>query len=214
MSQHSSSAPTPPATVARPERWDGIIKALHWAVALVILIEVPVGYVMRATYGPSFSNRDVLALHELASQFHHTLGYLVLLAALAWLARRWWRPRPAWQPDTPTAQRLLAGSVHAGLLALLVVVPWSGWTALSALADSAQFGPTRLWLLGFDGVVPRIWPALPFDDASGYRRFASIHRWALWAGLGLLALHVLSALWHHGVRRDTVLRRMWPLADR
>jgi cytochrome b561 len=129
----------------------------------VILIEVPVGYVMRATYGPSFSNREVLALHELASQFHHTLGCLVLLAALA---------------------------------------------------DSAQFGPTRLWLLGFDDVVPRIWPALPFDDASGYRRFASIHRWALWAGLGLLALHVLSALWHHGVRRDAVLWRMWPLADR
>lgn len=211
MATHSSSRDDGAASAARRERWDAWVKALHWTIALLLLVEIPAGYVMSSTYGPSFSNRDVLRLHDLSSQLHHTLGLALLLAALAWLWRRALRPRPEWPADTPAPQRLLAFAVHAGLLALLVVVPWSGWTALSALADSAQFGPTRLWLFGVDDVVPRIWEPLPFSDPSGYRRFAGIHRWALWAGLALLALHVASALWHHFVKRDRVLRRMWPL---
>lgn len=214
MTRHSSSAAAEAATEARPRQWDTVVKAMHWSIALLLLIEVPAGYVMSRTYGPSFSNRDVLQLHDLASQVHHTLGFLLLLGALLWLLRRWRTGRPAWAPAMPPAQRWLAACVHAGLLALLVVVPWSGWTALSALADSAQFGPTRLWLFSVDDLMPRIWWPLPFDDASGYRRFAQVHRWALWAGLGLLALHVVSALWHHFARRDQVLRRMWPLAQR
>ena len=213
MTMHSSSHGASVASAARRERWDSWVKALHWTIALLLLVEIPAGYVMSSTYGPSFSNRDVLRLHELSSQLHHTLGLALLLAALAWLWRRARRPRPGWTAETPPAQRLLGYAVHAALLALLVVVPWSGWTALSALADSAQFGPTRLWLFGVDGVVPRIWEPLPFSDPSGYRRFASIHRWALWAGLALLVLHVAAALWHHFGKRDHVLRRMWPLAD-
>jgi len=38
------------------------------------------------------------------------------------------------------------------------------------------------------------------------------HELGKWCLLGLVGLHVLGALWHHAVRRDTVLRRM--LSDR
>lgn len=190
-----------------------MLKALHWGIALVILIEVPAGFVMAATYGPSFKDANVLKLHILASQFHHTLGFLVLAAALLWFVRRLRRGRPAFDAAVTPWQRGLARTVHGLLALLLVVVPWSGWTALSALADSPAFGPTHLWFFGWDGLLPRIWTPLPFDDPMGYRLFGAIHVWALWAGLGLLALHVASALWHHLIRRDGVLRRMWPLGD-
>lgn len=62
-------------------------------------------------------------------------------------------------------------------------------------------------------MLPRIWEPLPFNDPMGYRLFGRMHVWALWVGLGLVALHVASALWHHAIRRDGVLRRMWPLGD-
>ncbi len=209
----SSSVPSPPPAVAPPQRWDAIIKALHWSVALMILLEVPAGVVMSRTYGPSFKDRNVLELHILASQFHHTIGFIVLAFALAWILRRVRRGRPVWDPAVPRVQRILASSVHGLLLLLLVAIPWSGWTALSALADSPAFGNTHIWFFGFDRVLPRIWTPLPFSDPAGYARFGRLHVWGLWAGLALVSLHVASAFWHHLLVRDGVLRRMWPLTD-
>ncbi len=193
--------------------WGRFVKSVHWMIALAMLIVVPAGFVMSWTYGPSFRDASVLKLHILAAQIHHTLGVLILLAALVWVARRIARGRPPWHAELSASQRVLAMGVHALLLALLIVIPWSGWTALSALADTAQFGPTHMWFFGFDWLLPRIWTPLPFDDPSGYARFARLHRWGLWAGAALVTLHIASALWHHGVKRDGVLRRMWPLGS-
>lgn len=206
--------PSRPAGVAAActPGWDGTVKALHWSLALAVLVEVPAGYVMSSTYGPSFKDGHVLDLHILASQVHHTLGFLMLAAALAWVLRRRLRPRPGFDPAMPGWQRALARLVQGLLVLLLLLVPLSGWAALSALADSPQFGPTHLWFFGTDRLLPRIWPARPFDDPLGYALFGRMHVWALWAGLGLLVLHLGSALWHHFVVRDGVLRRMWPLA--
>jgi len=211
-----ASAPNTPvhateASVA--SRWDSLIKALHWSIALMILIEVPAGFVMSSTYGPSFKDATVLKLHVLASQFHHTIGFLVLAGVLVWISRRLLRGRPAWDRAVPRGQRILASSVHGLLLVLLIVIPWSGWTALSALADSPAFGNTHIWFFGFDRLLPRIWEPLPFSDPTGYARFGKLHVWCLWAGLALVALHVASAFWHHIFARDGVLRRMWPLGD-
>jgi cytochrome b561 len=193
------------------ERWNVTVKTLHWSLALVLLIEVPVGIVMSTTYGPSFQDARVLGLHDLASQIHHTLGFLILLAALAWVATRLRKPRPAWDAAISGAQRASARAVHLGLLFLLVAVPLAGWLALSALADSPQYGITHRWFFGMDQWIPRIWAPRPFDDPNGYALFARAHIWGLWTGLGLFCVHVLGALWHHFIARDRVLRRMWPL---
>jgi cytochrome b561 len=194
-------------------RWDGLVKTLHWTTALMLLLVIPAGFVMTWTYGPSFKDARVLEVHLLASKFHHTLGFLILFAALAWVVRARLRRRPPFDPAVTAWQRVLARLVHGALALLLILVPWSGWTALSALADSPAFGPTHIWFFGTDRLLPRIWTPLPFDDPSGYRRFGGLHIWLLWAGLGIVLLHVASALWHHFIRRDGVLRRMWPLAD-
>ena len=205
------SAPGLPAPAGT--RWDSLVKAAHWTIALLILVEVPAGFVMSMTYGPSFKDARALELHIFASQFHHTVGFLVLAGALFWIVRRLRRGRPSWDGAVPRSQRILASSVHGLLLVLLVLIPWSGWTAISALADSPAFGTTHLWFFGFDRLLPMIWEPLPFDDPTGYARFGKLHVWGLWAGLALVTLHVASALWHHVAVRDGVLRRMWPLGD-
>lgn len=197
-----------------PQPWSSLAKFLHWAIVVLIVVAVPAGFVMSATYGPSFKDPHLLPLHTLAGQFHHTAGFLVLVGALVWVTRRVKLGRPAWGSMVPAWQRGIAALVQSALLALLLLLPLSGWAALSSLADSPQFGPTHIWFFGTDRWAPRIWEPLAFNDPAGYRRFASIHMAALWAGLGLFAFHATSALWHHFVQRDGVLRRMWPLAGK
>ncbi len=177
----------------------------------MIAAVVPAGFVMTATYGPSFKDPHLLPLHTLASQLHHTLGFLVLAVALVWSYRRARVGRPSWDPGVAAWQRVIATPTHFALLVLLIVVPVSGWAALSALADSPQFGPTHIWFFGADRWLPRIVAPLAFDDPAGYRQYARVHIAALWVGLALICLHAGSALWHHFMRRDGVLRAMWPL---
>lgn len=194
-----------------PSRWPTSIKAIHWLVVIAIAVVSPAGYLMSQTFGPSFKDAGILRLHLLMSQIHHTLGILLLAVGLGWLLTRLRVARPPLDAASPL-ERTAVRVVHAGLGALLLLIPWSGWTALSALEDSVQYGPTHMWFFGFDRVLPRIWTPLAATDPAGYGWFASMHRWLLIIGAVLLALHALSALWHHFGRRDGVLRRMWPLA--
>jgi len=195
---------------AAPNGWSTTVKALHWTLLFGILVEVAAGFLMSFTYGPSFRDSHVLALHNLLSQIHHTAGFLILAGGCAWLAVRLGVGRPPFPATMPSWQRLLARGVQGCLLALLLLVPWSGWTALSALEDSARFGPTHLWFFGTDRLIPRIWRPLAANDPAGYGRFARLHGLLLRIGLGLLCVHVGSALWHQFARRDGVLGRMWP----
>lgn len=191
-------------------RWPTSIKTVHWLVAFAILVEVPAGFLMSRTFGASFRDAGILEVHLFASKIHHTLGFLLLAAGLGWLIARLRTPRPP--PESRSAlERIAAAAVHLALGALLLLIPWSGWTALSALEDSAQYGLTHIWFFGFDRLLPRIWTPLPATDPAGYGRFARLHEWFLIVAGLLLALHVVSALWHHFARRDGVLRRMWPL---
>jgi cytochrome b561 len=203
--------------VVEPEpRWPLATKCLHWGVVLLVLAAVPAGFLMSATYAPALRDDRVRALHDLLSQIHHTLGIIVLLTVIVWAVRSLQRQRPAWPAPVSGWERASARVVHIALLLVLIAVPWSGWSAISALADSEQFGRTHRWFFATDGLLPRIWPARPWDDPAGYGLFARLHIASLWAGLGLLSVHAAAAMWHHFYRRDAVLRRMWPLgaADR
>ena len=80
---------------------------------------------------------------------------------------------------------------------------------MSVLGNTERFGDSPLWLFGWN-IMPPILPQRPLDDPFGYAFFASIHRYAIYVGAALVSLHVLAALFHHLVRRDGVLWRMWP----
>lgn len=190
--------------------WSRPRKATHWLVVFLVLFEVPIGYLMSYTYGPGMRDEKIGALHRLASQFHHTAGYGLLLLGIAWLVMRLRTPRPPLPPGTSPLQSRLTLAVQAGLGLLLIAIPWSGWTALSALADSPTYGPTHMWLFGADRVLPRIWKPLPFDAPLGYRLFGTMHVYLIYTAGAILLVHALAALWHHNVRRNDVFVRMWP----
>ena len=191
------------------DRWGSLTKTLHWTIALLIAFEVPVGFLMAATYGAGFRDEDVKVVHVILAQVHYTIGFAVLLLVALRLFWRKRNPVPALPPRQSAYQRWLARVNHWAFYILLVLIPLSGWSAISVLGDTAQFGVTPIWLFGWD-IMPAILPQRPLDDPFGYGFVASIHRYGIYVGGALLALHVLAALWHHLLRRDGILLRMWP----
>jgi cytochrome b561 len=190
-------------------KWGSQAKSLHWLIALMILVEVPVGFVMAYTYGASFKDENMLVLHNLMAQIHITNGLCILILVLYRLSWRFRNTTPGLPVALQTYQRWLARLTHATLYGLLILMPLSGWAANSVLGNTEQFGATELWFFAWD-IVPPILPQLPLDHRFGYGFFASIHRYALYTGGVVLGLHVLAALWHHVLRKDNILLRMWP----
>ena len=193
--------------------WTRTARLLHWGIAAAILIEVPAGFTMAWTYGSKFA--DTQAVHLRASQAHHTIGMLVLLA---FLVRLYWRsrhPAPPLPHTIPAPQRWVARGVQALLYALLLFVPLTGWAALSSMAAGGGYPAPPMWFFGHNGfgpsgLIPRIVTPVPWN-APGlltYGHLAKAHVWLLILGGTALALHIAGALYHHFIKHDGVLRRM------
>jgi cytochrome b561 len=79
-----------------------------------------------------------------------------------------------------------------------------------------------LLLIPILGIVTFLWHGRVFDfglfrvDFGVHKNRAifhpteEIHGYLAYALFTLIGLHMLAALWHHFVRRDGVLQRMWP----
>jgi cytochrome b561 len=94
-------------------------------------------------------------------------------------------------------ERVVSHAVHVVLYVLLLVVPLLGWAGVSAFPALNVFGL-------FD--LPAILPA----DKAMAGVILGAHK-LLALGLGLVALaHVAAALQHRFIKRDGVMRRMWP----
>lgn len=190
--------------------WNSRAKWLHWLIALMILVEVPVGFVMAYTYGTKFTDPDGIGkLHVLMAQIHITNGFLILALVTYRLTWRFKNPVPGLPASLEAFQKILAKATHAFLYVLLFVLPLSGWAVNSVLGDTERFGVTGLWFFAWD-IMPPILPQLPLDHPLGYGFFARIHGYAINTGAAILGLHVIAAIWHQFIRQDNVLMRMWP----
>jgi cytochrome b561 len=107
---------------------------------------------------------------------------------------------PPLPSDIPAVQQFAATSVHVGLYVLLIVQPIVGWIGTSAFRAPILV----FWLFE----LPPIWPQ---DRAFSDQVFV-VHRAIGFLIVLLLAAHIGAALFHHFVRRDGVLLRMWSLS--
>ena len=195
-----------------PPAWTRTARLLHWGTALAVLVIVPAGYVMAWTYLDGSKGGPLAWLHIRASQVHHTLGLLILAAALF---RLYWRLRHPAPPLPQGTSAFAPRAVQALLYVLLLALPLTGWAALSSLAGAAGYPAPSMWFFTHDGfgpggLIPHIVSPRPWN-APGlltYGTFAKTHVYLIWAGGALLLAHIGGALWHHFVRRDNVLRAM------
>lgn len=198
-----------------PEGWNCTARWFHWGTALAIFVEVPAGFAMAWTYLDGARGSPLAWLHLRASQVHHTLGLIMLLAVIVRLFWRWRHRAPELPVGTGAGARLAARSVQAALYLLLLVLPLSGWAALSALGAGAGYPAPQMWFFSHDGfgpggLIPHIITPRPWNAPGiiGYSLFAKSHVYMVWAGGVLLLLHVGGALKHHLIDRDGVLLRM------
>ena len=171
-------------------RFDGVTIAFHWATAILVAGLFTTGWLMGAATSAAQAERLLYV--------HRSLGALGLAIAIC---RLLWRLSfaflPPWPAAMPRIQRLLARANEYGLYALLLAQPLTG------LAQSLSRGrpfPLLAWQI----------PPVMAKDKALTIFFHDIHEASALVLLGLIAIHILAALFHRLVLRDEVLQSMLP----
>jgi cytochrome b561 len=168
--------------------YDNVAIALHWATALLVVIQFSLAETWDWFAKP---------VTEFMENTHTSLG--ILLAALI-AARLIWRWIPGHQLSPLDAGWVRFASMvgHYVLYLLLVAQAALGFTV-----GWAAGRPMHFFGLGIPG---------PFDAFPRPVRhdLREIHEWVGWAIIVTAALHAAAALYHHYVLKDGVLRRMLP----
>jgi cytochrome b561 len=170
------------------ERYGSGAIAFHWIMVLLIATVGALGLLHDSW--PKRTQAFWINIHAL-------FGLFVWVSVIA---RFWWRsrhPPPALPREIGEISRRLSGDVHRLLYVLMFVTPVVGMVTFIWHGRAFNFGLFR-WDFGIRSNRAIFHPT---EDIHGYLAYALFV---------LAGVHVMSALWHHFVRRDGVLRRMWP----
>ena len=174
------------ALKSTPDRYGTMAVSIHWLSVALILVLIASGFRAADTEDPA-AKAAILRLH---------LPIAVAVLVLTILRIVWWwgfdrKPGPV--AGSPHWQERAAQAVHVLFYVVLLGMIASG-VGMMALSGAAPmiFG-------GESGPLPDFWkypPRIPHGIAARLL-------------LALLVLHAGAALYHHFVRRDGLLRRMW-----
>ena len=170
--------------------YTGSAKALHWAIAALLMAQFVVAWTMpeirRGTKPETLIN------------LHLSFGVVILFVAVIRLAWRATHAEPPSQDGLPPWQLKSARVVHWLLYGLLFVVPILGWI-------NASWRGFPVIMFGLE------LPKLVATRAPGLRWTGDVHGLlANYLMLALVGLHAAAALYHYFIRRDRVLQRMLP----
>lgn len=174
-------------------RWPVAIVMLHWSTAALALATA--GYGIYLLSPPDWS-QPYLDRYAAGIGWHKGGGLTVLALALCWTVLRTRLPRPPLAARG--AMRGLVLGVHGLLLALVILLPASGYV-MDSLAGHGIALPGGI-------TIP---PLLPRSDRASMM-LSYPHKWAGYALLGLAALHLLGALRHALRPGDSALGAMLP----
>jgi cytochrome b561/polyisoprenoid-binding protein YceI len=190
------------------QRYTAVAIVLHWAIAAAILSNLLIGWWMKGAIDEAATQARAIA----AFQLHKSIGLTVLLLTALRVLWRFTHKPPPLPPDMVAWQRFAAKGTHWAFYILMVVLPLSGWTYVSAQwANGKPLSVPTLWFGLFH--VPHLFDARAMTDAARAavsERTAAAHYYLAWSMAALFVLHVVAALKHHFVNRDRVLTQMLP----
>lgn len=171
-----------------PQRYGLITIANHWLTAVLMIGMVILGlYMADLPKGPA--KGDLVNIHK-------SVGILVLMLGVLRMAWRSTNPQPAALAGLPRWQHKTARLLHYVLLALILLLPLSGWLLSSAAGRPVSFfGQFSL-------------PALLSENKTLADSLRDVHEALAWTLVAVVAVHVAAALQHHFRARDDTLRRM------
>lgn len=168
----------------------------HWTIALLIIVNIAIAF-----------GHDLLPRPDrgLVMGWHKAIGIAVLALSIGRIGWRLAHPRPPFVETMKGWEVALARFTHAAFYVLIVALPLSGWIWMSA-------GETRR-PISFFGLFDI--PFLPVAQSkAGGEIGHEMHELMGYAMTALVALHILAALKHQLVDKDTVLARMVPALRR
>lgn len=175
---------------AAASRYTGVAIALHWAMAILLLFMIWLGWNMEE--------------NEVRFQLHKSIGITILFLALARLAWRFANPPPPLPEGMPKLERTASHAVHVAFYVLMIGIPLGGWLMVSVSPFQVS---TVLY-----GVIS--WPHLPFTEGLAgedlYNIVEFFHSKGAWVIIVLLGLHVAGAVKHEIGPEGGVLKRMIP----
>ena len=185
--------------MAEDRRYSAIAMTLHWIIAVLILVQIGLGWYMNE-YLPDHSPAQ-----DRIQDIHVTVGLSILVLVLIRIGVRLTHPAPPLPSGMPAWERVLAHTSHLVFYALMLAMPLTGWALVSIRHEGIPF-------------FTLAWPAMPVLDhlakpearALG-GQLKHIHIFILvWIALINLALHVAGAI-KHQFDGNPVLWRMLPL---
>jgi cytochrome b561 len=186
----------PDTTNALSKTYTPLARALHWTVAVLILLQTAFGVIMTVG-GPEPNFWAMLTTKLALYDVHKLLGVVVLGFVLLRLANRIVRDVPPEDPALEPWQRAAATLVHAWIYLLMIVVPLLGWIGISLYPALTLF---KLFDL----------PGLSGANRAASESVLIAHAFGAYFLVALIFVHIGAALFHHFVRRDDTLRRMLP----
>ncbi|MDV6332909.1 YceI family protein [Asticcacaulis sp. 201] len=179
---------TEPVTGLTPTSYNRYSRYLHWLMAFLILFMVFLGW--------RFDDKDSLIFTR--ANLHKSIGILIILLTLLRIALRLAYKAPP-EPPMPKWQAWAAQALHVGFYVVMIGLPLSGWLMVS----------TSTREIPFFGLA---WPHLPVPQThDAHETFEAAH--GLIAKLlfyVMIPLHVVAALKHQFIDKDTVVEHMVP----
>ncbi len=197
LQEASDSASAPVLSYGRTAR------VFHWSVAALFL-----GSYCTVYYRHWFTQSETPA-NWISLQLHLSCGISIAVFVLLRILWRLGHPPPPSLP-APRREHVAAHGVHYLLYFFMILMPLTGYlgtgvaTEFFGLFEVPKFADTPLFAFLVEGLM-----GLSFEEFEAPVDF--IHKksgaWLVWM---LILLHASAALYHHFVRRDEVLLRMWP----
>ncbi|WP_370978466.1 cytochrome b [Agaribacterium sp. ZY112] len=166
-----------------------VSKTLHWLVALTVFGLFTVGlWMVELGYYDSW--------YQLAPHYHKSVGALLALVLLFRVLWRYVNPKVQPLSSHKVLEQKAAHLVHIALYLLMFMIFVSGYLISTADGRSIQ---VFNWF-----EIPALGSFIENqEDVAG-----DIHRYLAYSLISLIALHVLGALKHHFIDKDSTLKRM------
>jgi cytochrome b561 len=170
-------------------RFDRVQRALHWAMATLILLAIALG-AMTAYLPAGHQPRQGLL------EVHKSLGFTILALLVVRVIWRLMTGEPPYRAPLGRLNHLASRAGHFALYGLMFFMPITGYLY------SAAGGYSLPWFGLFQ------WPRLlSHDDGiSGWGKL--LHDRGAWVIAAVVAAHLAAVVWHHWIKRDEVLSRM------
>lgn len=179
--------------------YGSVARFLHWLMAAWILVAAVV--IIYLTWGHTGGVIPGL-------NYHKAIGFAILVPFALRIVWRLFNPQPALPADMPRWQTMLSRCTHFLLYFLMIAMPLSGYFGNFGGVDYGifripPFWRTDLaaWIFSTFNISPEAWDL--FFDSFHYR---IVGPYILPA---LVAVHACAAVYHHVVKKDDVLKRMW-----